>query len=426
MRMMKKKLIGIVTFILILLVGSVPAFAANNVKAPTVVKVSQKLTVGHVDTKVEETVPPDAEGELSFENLESRMMENYKGLKALSENIAALDAIDYDKMGQDMRDKLNDIADLQWLNMSLPSQYQDAYTTQSLQQAYDSLKEAYDDLKDGTTQKNHTDQKKYLKNMQNQIVMTAETLYIALQDMSRTNEQLGRQLESLDRTVQEMELRYTLGQISELTLQQVKAGRTSLVSGKETLEMNIKNYSMQMQMMVGVPLSGEIKLHDLPKVTDEQLAAMDLEKDLIAAKGASYELLAAKNTLDAAEDDYEEAKDDYKAGSYEMKSAQHAWQGAQYQYEAAIEKFEGNFRTLFLQVKDYKQVLEASKVALALQKSLYEVEKLKYDQGNLAYNKLLDAQDEVSAAENDVVSAEVNLFSAYNNYRWAVEHGLVN
>ena len=41
-------------------------------------------------------------------------------------------------------------------------------------------------------------------------------------------------------------------------------------------------------------------------------------------------------------------------------------------------------------------------------------------------NSLLDAADKVSAAEETVEQARLDLFSAYNTYRWAVEHGILN
>lgn len=45
----------------------------------------------------------------------------------------------------------------------------------------------------------------------------------------------------MNRTVQEMELRYDLGQISALQLQQTESGRTQLKSNLETVEMNLDN-----------------------------------------------------------------------------------------------------------------------------------------------------------------------------------------
>ncbi len=140
----------------------------------------------------------------------------------------------------------------------------------------------------------------------------------------------------------------------------------------------------------------------------------------------SYALLDARNTLDDAEDKY---KDDIKGHStrdYQYAAAQHTLEGARHQYEGTVQTFEGNFRTLYLQVKDYKQILEAAKVQLALQKDTCASVQTKYDLGNVSLNTLLDARDEVAAAEDAVRSARVDLFSAYNNYRWAVDRGILN
>jgi outer membrane protein TolC len=86
---------------------------------------------------------------------------------------------------------------------------------------------------------------------------------------------LQRQLATLNRTVEEMELRYQLGQISALQLEQTKAGRTSLVSVLETVQMNVYNLKIQLEMMIGADLTGEISLGPVPEVTEEQLADMD-------------------------------------------------------------------------------------------------------------------------------------------------------
>ena len=85
-----------------------------------------------------------------------------------------------------------------------------------------------------------------------------------------------------------------------------------------------------------------------------------------------------------------------------------------------------SFRTLYLQVKDYKQVLDAAKTALAVEKDNYAVSQLKHSQGNLSQNALLDAQDKVTEAQEKVDSAAIDLFTAYHNYRWAVDYGILN
>ena len=71
-------------------------------------------------------------------------------------------------------------------------------------------------------------------------------------------------------------------------------------------------------------------------------------------------------------------------------------------------------------------LLDAAQTALAVEQDNYAVSQLKYEQGNLSENDLLEAQDKVSEAQETVDGAANDLFSAYNNYRWAVEYGILN
>lgn len=377
---------------------------------------------------------PDPAGTITFGNLGRRMREGNLNVLYLEEQIQAIQATDYDELQDDLRDNLNNIANQQWEILVMGGQLGPmgslvtAAPMQSLQSAYDSVRKTFDDIKDGKLQADNADLVRQLENAQNQVIMAGESLYIALLDMENTGKGLDRQLTALDRTLKELELRYQLGHISSQTLKQTRAGRTALVSGKQTLDSNIQTYKMQLELLLGAELTGKVRLSALPRVTGSQLDAMDLEADLAAAKEASYSLYEARQTLDDAEEDYKDAgkKYNYSDRNFEFVQARHQWQAAQYNYNATVQNYEMSFRTLYLQVKDYKQVLDAAKTALAVEKDNYSVSQLKYSQGNLSKNDLLDAEDKVNEAQETVSGAENDLFSAYNTYRWAVDHGILN
>ena len=371
-----------------------------------------------------EIITPDAVGTVSFANVSRRLRENNLSVLSLEENINAIKAIDYDKMTDDIRKKLNNIADAQWF-MTISG---NSFAAKSMSSSYDSLKDSFDDIRDGKLQEDNEAVIRQLENAQDQVAMAGESLYIALTEMELNGQTLSRSITALDRTIKELNLRYDLGQISALTLEQTKAGRTSALSGQETLTMNIGTYKTQLEQMIGAELTGKIKLQGLPQVTAQQLAAMDLDKDLAAAKEASYTLFAAQRTLDDARDDFKDTAEAnmYSTGKYQYVTAQHQWQAAQYTYNAAVQSFETSFRTLYLQVKDYQQVLQASKTALATEKDNFAAAQKKHDLGNLSDNALADAKDKVSEAQDKVDGAAIDLFSAYNNYRWAVDHGILN
>lgn len=371
-----------------------------------------------------EIITPDAVGTVSFANVSRRLRENNLSVLSLEENINAIKAIDYDKMTDDIRKSLNGIADAQWfLTISGNS-----FAAKSMSSSYESLKDTFDDIRDGKLQEDNEAVIRQLENAQDQVAMAGESLYIVLTEMELNGQTLSRSITALDRTIKELNLRYDLGQISALTLEQTKAGRTSALSGQETLTMNICTYKTQLEQMIGAELTGKIKLQGLPQVTAQQLAAMDLDKDLAAAKEASYTLFAAQRTLDDARDDFKDTAEDYmyNTGKYQYVTAQHQWQAAQYTYNAAVQSFETSFRTLYLQVKDYQQVLQASKTALATEQDNFAAAQKKHDLGNLSDNALADAKDKVSEAQDKVDGAAIDLFSAYNNYRWAVDHGILN
>lgn len=376
--------------------------------------------------KTADVFQPDAAGTLSYANLEQRIRENNASMKALEETIASVEVLDYDKMYDDLRDALNQIATAQWM-MTIYGQG-DSYTHDSLGQSYSSLEDVFEDLKDGNLQDDNAGIIRQLKNVQNQMLMAAESLYVAVLEMQNNRDMLQRSLDAVDRTVEEMELRYQRGQISALQLEQVRSGRTQLKSGPDTLTTNIGLYTAQLENMVGLEPTGTLKLSEVPDITAEQLAAMNYTADLAAARETSYAVYDAGETLEDAKDNYRDAVQAYGPDStrYEFISAQHTWQAAQYTYQASLQSFDLSFQSAYDLVGDYRQILGASETALRLAENTYASEEVKYRQGNLSKNGLLDAQDDLKDAEAAVVTAKHNLFTAYRTYWWAVNKGVLN
>ena len=372
------------------------------------------------------TIEPDAVGTVSFANIERRMRENNLNILALQENVDFIDSMDYDKMYEDLRKNLNNIANGQWVMIEAGAG--DSYAYAQSQQLYDSLRKQFDAIKDGELQEDNAGAKRQVKNLQDQIIMGGEMMYVSIAGLETQETALQRQLAALNRTVEELELRYQMGQVSALQLQQAKAGRTQLTSGLETLRMNIRNLKYQFEMLLGADQTGEITLGAVPEVTEKQLAAMDLEQDLLTYKAKSYDLYAAAKTLEDAQETYTE---DARANRFDEKevdfrNAKRTWQAAQYTYNSTVQDYELKFRTLYAQVQDYKQILDAAKVSLECEKTSCAALELKFKQGTISQNALLDARDSLKEAEEKVASAASDLFSSYNTYCWAVEHGVLN
>ena len=372
------------------------------------------------------TIEPDAVGTVSFANIERRMRENNLNVLALQENVDFIDSIDYDKMYEDLRKNLNNIANGQWVMIEAGAG--DSYAYAQSQQLYDSLRKQFDAIKDGELQEDNAGAKRQLKSLQDQIIMGGEMMYASIAGLETQETALQRQLAALNRTVEELELRYQMGQVSALQLQQAKAGRTQLTSGLETLRMNIRNLKYQFEMLLGAEQTGEITLGTVPEVREKELAVMDLEKDLLAYKAKSYDLYAAAKKLEDEREAYKDAGNDYNYNTekVQFRQAKHNWQAAQFTYNDTVQNFELKFRTLYAQVQDYKQIYDAAKVSLECEKTSCAASELKFKQGTISQNALLDARDSLKEAEEKVQSAANDLFSSYNTYCWAVEHGVLN
>lgn len=372
-------------------------------------------------------IVPDPVGTVSFENLERRIREHNLQLLALEENVASLEGMDYEAMQESLRKRLHNFAQGKWIKQTDEELANimglGEVSLEFLNSSYDALREQFDAIRDGELQKDNAGVIRQLKNLQDQIVMSGETLYMAIYAMETQETALQRQLAAMNRTVEEMELRYELGQISALQLQQTKSGRTSLVSGLDTLQMNIRNYKLQLEMLIGAELTGEIELGAMPSVTDQELEKMDEEADLAAAKEQSYEIYAAEQTLEDAKDAYAE---NMTSVLYLKDSVERTLEAAKYTYNASIQDYELRFRMLYAQVQDYRQILSAAQTALACEQASYAAQELKYQQGSISENTLLSARDTLQEAEETVESAKNDLFSAYNSYCWAVEHGILN
>ena len=86
------------------LAAETPSGAADAAMAAAGVKDGQTVTQ-------KELYAADPEGTVSFANLEARVRENNLTIRMLEESIASIDVVDYEKMYDELKDGLNEIAD---------------------------------------------------------------------------------------------------------------------------------------------------------------------------------------------------------------------------------------------------------------------------------------------------------------------------
>ena len=411
-----------------------PAAPEESGPPPIVVQPGGSRTTTAKDATIDDELVFTGENDfryLGFENLRDRVLEGSLTARMLQESIASIDAMDYTDMYQSLNAQMSSLEASQRMYAQIPvsSPMEGAvqgFIISNLASSYASLSATVSDLASGKLQKDSAAARKQLKNAQDLTVVGAESLYFAILELEQTKGTLQRNLTALDRSLKEMELRYELGQVSALTLEQVRNGRAALQSNLSTLEMNLRRCKLQMQSMIGASLNGSLVLGPLPALSQGLVDSMDYKPDLSEAKTRSYDLFAAKKKLDEADDSYEDTRESYAQNTYNVRSARHTYEAALYEYKMAEQSFEMNFRNAFDSVKDYQQVLNSAQTSLAFQESTYASMELKYRQGNLSRNALLDAEDELTEAKDAVETARRNLFTAYRTYYWAVNYGVMS
>ena len=411
-----------------------PAAPEESGPPPIVVQPGGSRTTTAKDATIDDELVFTGENDfryLGFENLRDRVLEGSLTARMLQESIASIDAMDYTDMYQSLNAQMSSLEASQRMYAQIPvsSPMEGAvqgFIISNLASSYASLSSNVSDLASGKLQKDAAAARKQLKNAQDLTVVGAESLYFAILELEQTKATLQRNLAAVNRSLEEMELRYKLGQISALTLEQVKNGKAQLQSSLSTLEMNLRRCKLQMQTMIGAGLNGALVLGPLPELAQGLFDSMDYKQDLADAKMRSYDLFAAKKKLDEASDTFDDANDANARTTYGYRTARHTYESAKYEYQMSVQTFEMNFRSAFDSVKDYRQVLNSALTSLSYQESSYASMEMKYRQGTISHNALLDAEDDLAEAKDAVATARRNLFTSFRTYYWAVNYGVMN
>ena len=293
-------------------------------------------------------------------------------------------------------------------------------TIESLETQLEDIKEQKEDYK-----KTVADTKVQFASLINQTVAGIQSLYVSILSYEDQLTALKESQAAVQRMVDQMELRYQLGQISRLTLQQVRNSYDALLVGLDSMENGITFMKSSLQSQLGEEPTGQVTLAALPEVSAADISAASYYSDLDKAKAASYDLYSAHRGVEDAKDDMDDARRENGKNSYQYKMAEHSHQAAQYQEQSAIQSFELSFLNLFNALAPAQTALETAQTTLDYEEQMYKVAELKYQLGNLSAHALADAKDTYENAKRDYKAAESDLFTAWTSYRNAVDYGLV-
>ena len=236
----------------------------------------------------------------------------------------------------------------------------------------------------------------------NQIVKGAETLYAGIVTMESALGDVERGIETLKRNTAIVEKQVELGMASQYDAETMHHQQYAANSQLESLKYQIRTSKMTLEAMRGMELSGTVTLGDLPMPSQEDLSAVSFE--------ANLEKSMRKN-VDVLNGDAKQASDDSDSNILT--------------YRAAKDTFTYKFKLLCLAIPEKQRLVEAAEENVTYQKRTLEIAAKKYELGMLSHEEYLNAQSDLKSAQSSVTSAKLELFSAYRDYIWARDYGIV-
>ena len=241
-----------------------------------------------------------------------------------------------------------------------------------------------------------------IRNAIDQIVKGAETLYIGIVTMESSLDAIQRGIDTMDRTIAIYEKQYELGMVSQYEVEAMTYQRTSLASQLDSLIFQIQSSKVTLEGLCGLPLQGTVQLGGLSIPTAGDLSAMNYEKDLAKGQAKNVDVLNAKVDLKSGRDDAKE-----------------------YTLQAAEDTFAYNFKVLYMTVGEKNRLVDVAREALSFQQRTFEITAKQYELGMISQEEYRAGESDLLAAQESVTAAQLELFTAYRNYEWARDYGLI-
>lgn len=365
---------------------------------------------------------------LSFETLEETVRAGNVSIKSYGSSVKSVEETDveddytlqyfsmsaeisqYEKQISELTEAINGLdEDEEALRRTLTAQRSSLQSTvKALRNSYDDLEDDEDDAKERHLSTINSTRRQY-QDAADQICMSAENTYLSLKALDYSRSETHRSIDRLDREISLAETRTALGMTSKNDLKSLKSQRESLAADMKTLNVQYDNLCSTLAVQCGYTAGTKIETAELPKVTDEQLEAIDYEADLAQARKNSYAIWSKEDAVRQAADDYEN----------DVTDNLYAQEAAKIELEAEKENVTASFRKLYRALEEQRAVLNAAQADLAQAQKTFDIEQTRYDCGMISRVSYLEAQETLVAAEEAVGSAEIELLSAYNEYEWA-------
>ncbi len=416
---MKLRILSYLTAALLML-GAFPAAAALYLAAP-----AEAVPAGSAPQQGEAQAVEDAAGTLSFGNVEARMRQGNPTLLSVQATLDAQKSFDrkaaYDKLLKGINDMVDGaVAASEAMGTGLSGAAAMTAGVPAMRAQLDAISE-----KNWAETMEKLDRQ--LSDTMNQLVVAGEGIYLGILTYENKLGEIERALKLMEQSMEEMELRHRLGQISKLALEEFRASWRATESQAESLRLGIAGMKATLESFLGEPVTGTIALLPLPATPKGEIALYEIDaaQALLLAKEKSFALFQADNARADAEDEWKDAKKAHAPGGYSYRMAEQTHQAALHSYDAAVQGFELSFQSLRRSVEDAAQLRAAAAGDADYGRTSYQAAHKRHELGQISAAALRLAENELRAKEAALEAAEIALFSAYRDYSWALREGIV-
>ena len=230
-----------------------------------------------------------------------------------------------------------------------------------------------------------------------QAVIGAKNLYIAYNALEDQQDELRRSLDVFDKSLAAGQKQYELGMITELALENTKSARATISAGIGTLDLEITALKRSFNTLIGRNYNQGLTIKSLPQPDIHYVEKIKFSDDLKDAYN-NYSGWGGGSSIPSNNENFDEEKGSFGA----------------------------SFRKLYESIGDKQRALSTAQATLALEQRNYDAAKKKYDLGMLSQLSLVSAQDKLDAQKAKVNTAQADLFSAIEQYKWALDYGVLS
>ncbi|MBW7572320.1 TolC family protein [Caproiciproducens faecalis] len=226
-------------------------------------------------------------------------------------------------------------------------------------------------------------------------VIAADTLFITYNSLRNQQNELSRKLGVFNQNLLNLQQLHDAGYLSDLQLAKTQEQGSSLQSGISAMQVQIDGVKRSFNTLLGRDYNEKLDIQPLPISELNDMKDMDFSDDLDDALSNYSGDLTGSGYYN---DEYNEEKGSFAA----------------------------SFRKLYDTVNNKNAVLATEQKNLETEQKIFNASQLQYDMGLLSKLDLNSAQDTLDTQKAKVQSAQTDLFTAYEQYLWGKNYGIIN